>query len=148
VIGECDSDAGLGHAAGIRYGREHRLLRGRRAVPEFHTGVNPNLGSAQTLNQWFNTAAFVQAANSTFGNLSRTFTAVRQDWTRYIDLSFFKNFKIKEKVQLQFRAGAFNFTNTPIMSAPNTTVGSTAFGIVSGQSNSPRTVQLALKVIF
>jgi hypothetical protein len=115
--------------------------------PDF-TGVSPVLGGAQTLNQWFNTKSFAQPANFTFGTLGRTFTAVRSDWTRNLDLSLFKNFSITEKLRLQFRAETFNFTNTPIMSAPGTALGAATFGIVSSQSNSPRVVQLALKLIF
>jgi hypothetical protein len=115
--------------------------------PDF-TGIDPNLGDQRTLNKWFNTSSFAQPANFTFGNLGRTLTSVRQDWTRNLDCSLFKNFKIKENLQLQFRAEAFNFTNTPVFGAPNTTFGSPAFGIVSGQSNPPRNFQLAVKLLF
>jgi hypothetical protein len=116
--------------------------------PNLVAGVNPNRGSARTLNEWFNTAAFAQPANFTFGNMARTFTTVRQDWTRDLDLSLFKNFNIKERATLQFRAEAFNFTNTPIMAAPGFTYGASNFGVVSAQSNGARTVQLALKLTF
>jgi len=80
--------------------------------------------------------------------MARTFTTVRQDWTRDLDLSLFKNFNIKERATLQFRAEAFNFTNTPIMAAPGFTYGASNFGVVSAQSNGARTVQLALKLTF
>lgn len=102
----------------------------------------------QSIYEWFNTAAFAQPANFTFGNLGRMIPSLRQDWTRNLDLSLFKNFSIKEKAQMQFRAEAFNFTNTPIMGAPSTSFGSGSFGIVGGQANSPRAVQLALKLTF
>ena len=109
---------------------------------------NPNLGSQQRINEWFNTGAFTQPANFTFGNLGRTVTSVRQDWTKDLDASLFKNFNILEKIQLQLRAEAYNFSNTPIMGTPGTTLGSSSFGVVGSQSNSARTVQLALKVLF
>jgi len=112
------------------------------------TGVSPSLGSAQSINQWFNPAAFAQPASFTFGNLARTIGNVRSDWTRNLDFSLFKNFQIKERFQLQFRAEAFNITNTPIFNRPNTTFGSSAFGVVSSQSNVPRQIQLALKLMF
>jgi hypothetical protein len=115
--------------------------------PNF-TGVNPNLGRAQTIDQWFNTAAFAQPANFTYGNMGRTMTAVRADWTRNLDLSLFKNFKIQVKARVQFRTEAYNFTNTPIMAAPGTSFGTRNFGVVSNQSNQPRSIQLALKLIF
>ena len=113
------------------------------------TGVPASLGGAQTIYEWFNPAAFAQPANGTFGNLARAFAGVRQDWTRNLDFSIFKNFRIKEWAQLQFRAEAFNLTNTPIFGAPNTTVGSPGFGDTGGgQQNSPRNFQLALKLTF
>jgi len=114
------------------------------AVP----GVRANSGYKQSVNEWFNTAAFRQPANFTFGNLGREFTPVREDWTRNADLSLFKNFTITEKVKLQFRAEAYNFTNTPVFAAPNTYYGAPGFGAISSQSNLPRTVQLGLKLTF
>lgn len=112
------------------------------------TGVDANLGSAQSVGRWFNQAAFAQPASFTFGNLGRTFTSVRNDWTRNMDFSLFKRFSIKERLDLEFRAEAYNLTNTPVFGAPNTSLGSAAFGVISGQSNTPRQIQLALKVLF
>jgi hypothetical protein len=112
-------------------------------------GVDPKMeGSFKTLSEWFNTAAWAQPANFTSGTMARTFTTVRTDWTKNMDLSIFKNFNIKEKVQLQFRGEAFNLTNTPVFGAPGASLGSSSFGIVSSQANSPRTIQLALKLLF
>ena len=45
------------------------------------------------------------------------------------------------------RAEVFNATNTPPLGAPNTTVGSAAFGTITSAGD-PRVVQLALKFIF
>jgi hypothetical protein len=55
---------------------------------------NPVLSSGKSIYESFNTAAFAQPANFTSGNLSRTFTAVRADWTRNLDASLFKNFSV------------------------------------------------------
>jgi hypothetical protein len=46
------------------------------------------------------------------------------------------------------RGEAFNVTNTPIFADPNVTVGSTSFGVITGTQNSPRTLQIALKLNF
>jgi hypothetical protein len=115
--------------------------------PNLVPGVNPVL-SNPTISEWFNRAAFAQPANFTFGTMGITYTGVRNPWTRDIDFSLFKNYNFKERYILQFRAEAFNLFNTVIFGAPDTTVGSSGFGIISGQANSPRTFQLALKLMF
>jgi len=109
---------------------------------------NPVLSSGKSIYEWFNTAAFAQPANFTSGNLARTYTGVRADWTRNLDFSLFKNFRITERFQLQFRAESFNLTNTPVFSAPGTTINGANFGVSTGQSNPPRNIQLALKLLF
>lgn len=109
---------------------------------------NPVLSSGKSIYQWFNTAAFAQPANFSSGNLSRTFTAVRADNLKNLDLSLFKNFSLTEQFKLQFRAEAFNVTNTPVFGAPGTTVNGVNFGVITGQSNPPRNLQLALKLLF
>jgi len=38
--------------------------------------------------------------------------------------------------------------NHPIFSGPNTSVNGASFGIISSQANSPRNLQLALKLLW
>ncbi len=65
-----------------------------------------------------------------------------------LDFSLFKTFKPVEKMSLQFRAEAFNFTNSPTWNGPGTTVNNpSTFGIITSASGN-RTVQLALKLLF
>ena len=109
---------------------------------------NPVLSSGKNIYQWFNTGAFAQPANFSSGNMARTYTGVRTDWTRNLDFSLFKNFRITERFQLQFRAESFNLTNTPVFGAPGTTINGSNFGVITGQSNTPRNIQLGLKLLF
>ena len=109
---------------------------------------NPVLSTGKSIYQWFNTAAFAQPANFTSGTMARTYTGVRQDFTKNLDFSLFKNFAITERYTIALRAEAFNLTNTPVFGAPGTTVNGANFGIITGQSNTPRNVQLALKFEF
>jgi len=102
----------------------------------------------ENLNQWFNTSVFSQPATYTFGNLGRTLPTVRGDGINNFDLSLFKDFPIKEAYRVEFRAEAFNALNTPQMALPNLAFGSGNFGKVLAQANSPRQVQLGLKVYF
>ena len=47
-----------------------------------------------------------------------------------LDLSLFRTFKLGSQTNLQFRAEAFNATNTPHFSNPNGSVNSSNFGKV------------------
>jgi hypothetical protein len=62
----------------------------------------------------------------------------------------FKAFRFRERLTTQFRAEAYNFTNSPTWASPNTTVTSVGtFGTINtATSSSQRTLQLALKLNF
>ena len=113
---------------------------------------DPNLPSGRstqdTLAQWFDTSKFSQPAAFTFGNTGRTLPNVRGDGPANIDFSLFKQFPFLESRRVEFRAEAFNLTNTPQFDLPGQAFGGGSFGVVSAQANSPRQVQLALKVVF
>ena len=111
------------------------------------TGVDSRIDQ-RSIDRWFDTRQFAVAKDYTFGNLGRTHSNLRNDFTRNIDFSMFKNTRITERINLQFRAEAFNLTNTPIFSSPNANVESGAFGTVTGQANPARSVQLGLKLLF
>ncbi len=101
------------------------------------------------LTRYFNTAVFSQPAPFTHGNSPRSLPDVRQPRTINLDLSLFKNFQLHESgVMLQIRAEAFNFTNTPVFGAPGSVFGVPAFGVINSQGNSPRQIQLGVRVAF
>jgi hypothetical protein len=56
--------------------------------------------------------------------------------------------KLREGAKLQFRIEAFNALNHPQFSGPNTQVNGGNFGVINSQLNSPREVQLALKLYW
>jgi hypothetical protein len=76
------------------------------------------------------------------------------------DLGLFKNFQIKEKMKLQFRANGYNFLNHPLWSFTSSNTNLTlGYNGTTGQLNAPtfgyvtqkqghRVVQLAVKFIF
>ena len=108
------------------------------ADPEGGSGVGPNA-------TWFNTAAFRQPKAGTFG--SEGVGVVRGPGLRNLDLSLQKTFPIRESKRIEFRAEAFNFTNTPIFNAPDVNVNSATFGQIH-TAQGERNIQLALKFYF
>jgi len=100
----------------------------------------------RTPSAWFNKAAFAAPASYTFGNMGRN--VLRSDWYRTFDLSVFRRFPIKERAKLELRGEAFNAFNTPIFAAPTVALTSSSFGQVTSMSNSPRQLQLSMKLIF
>ncbi len=101
----------------------------------------------QRINDWLDPAAFSEAPEFTFGDISR-FLNVRGPSLFNWDMSVFKNFAIAERINAQFRAEAFNATNTVEFGNPNTTYTSSTFGQITSQINSPRLLQLGLRVTF
>ena len=66
---------------------------------------------------------------------------------RNLDLAVMRRVPLPASKALEARAEVFNVTNTPPLGAPNSTVGSAAFGTITSAGD-PRVVQLALKFIF
>jgi len=81
------------------------------------------------------------------GNLGRN--TFRGPTFADIDLSFFKNIRTTEKLNLQFRAEAFNIANRVNLYLPNMRLGQAAslFGLAS-QAYPAREIQFALKMMF
>lgn len=102
----------------------------------------------QRLNRYFDTSVFSQPPPFTFGNLSVTLPDIRSPGVRNWDLSIFKEFQPRERTTLQFRVEAFNAFNTVRFGSPNTSVTASTFGQISTQANSPRQIQLGLKLLF
>jgi len=112
---------------------------------------NPRLGS-KTLGEFFDTTAFAPQPLGTIGTTQRN-SLYGPDF-RHVDLSIFKDFPIAEGVKLQFRAEAFNISNTPNFYIGNgssaASFGNPAFGTVSqtDPNYTPREYQFALKAHF
>jgi len=109
-------------------------------------------GNQRTVNEWFNTACFNRVSSQQLASnlitLSSLFSAVRGDGIYQFDLSMLKNTRLREGLNLEIRAEAYNALNTPQFSAPTTSPTSSAFGTVTTQFSTPRTIQLAAKFVF
>jgi hypothetical protein len=114
---------------------------------------NPKIdGSRSTdekLAKWFDTSVISQPAPFAFGNGPRTLPNVRGDGDKNFDVSVFKDILFfTERVHLQLRGEFMNALNSPRFGFPGTSVGTTNFGVVTGQANAPRQIQIALKLSF
>jgi hypothetical protein len=99
----------------------------------------------RSLDRWFDTRAFAPNAQFTFGNASRNL--LEGPGEVGFDFALYKTFIVREDMRLQFRAEAFNATNTPQFGVPNAQVGNPAFGII-GSAERSRNLQLGLKFLF
>ena len=66
---------------------------------------------------------------------------------RNLDLAVMRRIPLQGRTSVEMRLEVFNATNTPPLGAPNTTVGSAAFGTITTAAD-PRVIQLAAKLIF
>ena len=110
-----------------------------------------NTGSNWMTQYFSNPNVFTYPAPYALGNAPRLLPWVRTPGTRNADLSLFKQFpltRIREGMRIEARLEALNSFNHPQFAPPNMTVGSDAFGTVTGQANSPRQAQFALKLYF
>jgi hypothetical protein len=131
------------------------------------TGVSPMISGVTTLGQQFNTCTITltgvrqNCANDSqpaawriqgpyeLTTLSGYLSGIRSRRPPQVNMSLFKTFNMTERLHLQFRAEAFNLTNTPWFDVPNTAINSPQFGqVAKQQTNDPRSLQLALRLSF
>jgi hypothetical protein len=136
-------------------------VSGGGALPLFGGGNRPNWisndvrtsASAASFDpardRYLNISAFSQPAPYTFGNAPPRLPNVRSPFYSNEDISFFKNTYVGENVHVQFRAEFYDIFNRVVFSGPSANINNpSTFGIISGQANTPRLIQLALKLIF
>jgi hypothetical protein len=119
--------------------------------------VMANVYGNGSVTSYLNTAAFLTPATAPQGvySTTRPFTISGPDMMN-IDLALSRNFKLRERGTLTFRAEAFNLTNSVMFGAPGAAVGSTGFGRLTplaqstapGNTSTARIMQFALKYAF
>jgi hypothetical protein len=143
------------------------LSRPTSALPDGNnSSQRPNLvpgvsiyAANQTINNWFNPAAFAIPAPGTWGNLGRN--VARGPGYSEFDVALQKQFALTERLRLNFRAEIFNLFNQPIYANPSGSLGSNpadpsgSFGKITSILNTgavgtgtPREAQLALRLVF
>src|SRR5215470_818957 len=115
------------------------------------TGSRPNrTGDGKlddpTVDRWFDTSAFATPAQFTYGNSGRNI--LYGPGRVNFDFSLFKQFRITEGLNLQFRTEFFNLFNTPQFDLPNAAIGASNAGTITGIVGTPRQIQFGLKLAF
>ena len=114
----------------------------------------------KSTSEWFDVTQFALQPFGFPGNEGRNPLFAPAE--KRIDFSLFRDFAIREAMKLQFRAEAFNLTNTPNFGTPNNTISAFAGGVGSRATNAggfgsitssntlynPREIQFALKFVF
>ena len=123
------------------------------ATPTANTGTftrpnricNGNLPpSSQSITEWFDLSCFVNPPVYTFGNAGRNFLIGPGLFTW--DLGVGKDFRLNDRVGMQFRSEFLNLTNRPNFGLPNASIGSTAAGTITSVITNAREIQFALRL--
>ncbi len=97
---------------------------------------------------YLNPAAFPAQPTYLLGNATRYNPTVRAFPNLNENISLAKSFSITERFRLDFRAEAFNVFNRVVFGSPNTNINSNSFGLITGQANNARQMQMALKLYW
>jgi len=123
------------------------------ATPTSNTGTfqrpqrvcDGNLPGAQrSLTQWYELSCFVAPPVFTFGNMGRN-VLIGPGLATW-DFSVNKDFRLTERVGLQFRSEFFNLLNHANFGLPNASIGSAAAGTITNVITNARQVQFGLRL--
>ena len=103
------------------------------------------LGGIGAASPWFSTSSFAPPTPNQFGNAG--VGIIHGPSLKNYDFSVFRTFAVRERLNLQYRAEFYDFTNTPFFGSPNTNVSSAAFGTITSASTY-RQIQMALRLTF
>lgn len=65
----------------------------------------------------------------------------------YVDAALFRNIRVSERFNLQFRSDWFSALNVPQFNNPGLSFGSSSFGFITGAGRS-RCIDFGLKLLF
>jgi hypothetical protein len=111
--------------------------RAKTAGDEFNPRVDRFLSSA----------AFVQPVGQ-LGNAPRINGDVRRFWNLSENISLAKTIGMTDGLRMDLRLEAFNVLNRIVWGAPNTSFNDANFGMITSQGNSPRQMQLGVKLYW
>jgi outer membrane receptor protein involved in Fe transport len=132
-----------------RTGRPFTVTQGNNNVGAGMTGL-PNLTGdpkgAETVEQWFNPAAFTQVLSGMFGNAGRN-TLRGPGWVTF-DLSVQRRINFTDRMNATLRWDVFNMLNRANFGLPSRDITSATVGAISDLGGDPRVMQLSLRFGF
>jgi hypothetical protein len=106
---------------------------------------DPRSGFTQSRVKWFNTAAFVQPPQGTFGNSGQHILS--GPGAANVAFSVFRIVRLHERATVQIRGEFFNLFNHVNFANPGATVGTANYGIITSAA-AARVIQFAMKFQF
>jgi hypothetical protein len=130
--------------------RPNRIAGGSLPSGELPSGELPSgelPSGEQSINEWFNTAAFAIPSPQAYGNAGRNI--LRGPGTTNLDFGLSKSIPwgMSEKRRLQFRAEFFNGLNHANFGLPQSSIDSPAFGTITAAAPA-REIQLGGRLEF
>ena len=112
---------------------------------------DPSLTSGsrgEKIQRWFNADAFTFSTEGTVGNVGINTMRGPGQWT--FDMGFFKNIRLGERLEIQFRSEFFNLFNNANLADPVATVTSGVFGRIftTRTGLEPRVIEFGMKIRF
>ncbi len=137
-----------------RSGRPYTVNQSGNNVGTNMTGLPNLVGDAkgpETVDQWFNIAAFQAVTTGTFGNELRN--RLRGPTWQSVDLTIQRRLKFTDRVAATLRWDIFNLFNTTNLGLPNRNIpniGGTdaTFGTITSLAGDARIMQLAVRLNF
>lgn len=131
-------------------GRPFTVRQGTNDVDQNMTGM-PNLvgdpKGPQTIDQWFNLAAFQPAPTGTFGNAGRNI--LRAANFQSFDMMISRRFPFRSRFHATVRADIFNVFDRTNFGPPERDLGSPAtVGRITSLAGDPRVMQFSLRLGF
>jgi outer membrane receptor protein involved in Fe transport len=132
-----------------RTGRPFTVTQGNNNVGAGATGL-PNLtgdpSGAETVEQWFNPAAYTRVTSGTFGNAGRN-TLRGPGWFS-VDMSLQRRIDMTDRVNATLRWDIFNVFNRANLGLPDSNIVNATAGVISNLAGDPRVMQLSLRIGF
>jgi hypothetical protein len=135
--------------ASARTGRTFTVTQGNNNVGAGATGL-PNVTGdpkgAETVQQWFNPAAYTQVPSGTFGNAGRN-TVRGPGWVTF-DMSVQRKIDFTDRMNATLRWDVFNLFNRANFGLPDSNIVSATAGVISTLAGDPRVMQLSVRLGF